>query len=345
MDLSEVVVQALDFQPAGVRRDHAPGHQIIERRAPQHRLLAAGIHGDVAADGAGILRGGIDGETQALRFGAFRDLQGDDTGLGAYRGYRFGDTFEFAQFDGTECIELLGVDDRGVLVERHGAAGVAGAAAARDNGESKVDAGRDHVAHLGLAVRGDDDQRKLHAPVGGIGDMRDPRQPAEIDIVTVRDARQTLTHRAALLLLARKSGLELGDRRARARHQLQGQRVVVGARLDLGEAMVQGADQQLAPVAVFEQVVLDVGIADDDPHVPQHLEQHARTASGAARAAQTVEHVPHLFPEEPDDDLAVGEGGVIVRDFADTHGKTGRTATLDRGQIVARHAPGSVVKE
>ncbi len=63
------------------------------------------------------------------------------------------DTFELTWFNGTECIEFFGVDDGAVLIERYSAAGVAGAAAARDDGEPKIDASGNHVAHLGFTIR------------------------------------------------------------------------------------------------------------------------------------------------------------------------------------------------
>jgi len=54
VDLAQVVIQARDFQPLGLWRHHAPGHQVVQRRAPQHCFLAAGVHRDVAADARGL---------------------------------------------------------------------------------------------------------------------------------------------------------------------------------------------------------------------------------------------------------------------------------------------------
>jgi hypothetical protein len=67
VDLAEVVVEAFDLQPVAVRRDHLPPGQVVERGAPQHGLLAAGVHGDVAADARGAGRGRVDGEHAAGR--------------------------------------------------------------------------------------------------------------------------------------------------------------------------------------------------------------------------------------------------------------------------------------
>ena len=55
VDLSEVVIQALDLQPVRIRRNHAPRHKIVQCRTPQHRFLATGVHRDIAADAGRIL--------------------------------------------------------------------------------------------------------------------------------------------------------------------------------------------------------------------------------------------------------------------------------------------------
>ena len=54
MNLAEVVLEPFHIHPLGVRRHHAPAREIVERRAPQHRFLAAGIHRHVAADTRGV---------------------------------------------------------------------------------------------------------------------------------------------------------------------------------------------------------------------------------------------------------------------------------------------------
>ena len=69
-----------DFDPFGVRRDHAPRHQVVQRGAPQHGLLAAGVHRHVAADGRGIGRGRVDREHQPGGIGRFHHPLGDDAG-------------------------------------------------------------------------------------------------------------------------------------------------------------------------------------------------------------------------------------------------------------------------
>ena len=80
-------------------------------------------------------------------------------------------------------LELLGVDDRALPDERHRAAGVAGAAAARDDRQAELDAGLDQPCHLGLGVGRQHDEGVLDAPVGGVGHVRDARQAVELDVV------------------------------------------------------------------------------------------------------------------------------------------------------------------
>ena len=82
MNLAEVVIEARDFQPVTIRIHHAPAGEIVERRTPQHGLLAAGIHGDIAADAGGVSRGGIDGKDVAGFFSGIGNATGDHAGTG-----------------------------------------------------------------------------------------------------------------------------------------------------------------------------------------------------------------------------------------------------------------------
>jgi hypothetical protein len=90
VDLAQVVVQARHLQPLGVGRDHAPAGQVVQRGAPQHGLLAAGVHGDVAAHAAGFGRGGVDGEDVAGALGGVGHALRDDAGFGVDGGHGFG---------------------------------------------------------------------------------------------------------------------------------------------------------------------------------------------------------------------------------------------------------------
>ena len=74
--------------------------------------------------------------------------------------------------------------------QRDRAAGVAGAAAARNHGEAELDAGAHQARHLVLGIGRDHDERILDAPVGGVGDVRDAREGVEADAVGARVLRQ-----------------------------------------------------------------------------------------------------------------------------------------------------------
>jgi hypothetical protein len=79
--------------------------------------------------------------------------------------------------------------------------------------------------------------------------------------------------------------------------------------------MVHGVHEEAQPPGAVEEVVLQVRIAVDDPDVAQHLVEHARRSPGAPFVAQILERAPGVLPKEAHDDLAIGEGRVVVGDF------------------------------
>ncbi|MNT36995.1 hypothetical protein D3C72_1731100 [compost metagenome] len=103
------------------------------------------------------------------------------------------------------------------------------------------------------------------------------------------------------------------------------------ALLDLVQAVVQRADQHLAALGIFQQVVLQVGIAADHPDIAQHLVQHAGRAAGAALAAQLVQDAPGFLAQQADDNLAVREGRVVIGNFTQA-----RRGVL-RGELGVEH--------
>ena len=80
VDLAEVVVDARHLEPARVGRHHPPRQEVVERRAPQHGLLAARVHRDVAADARGVGGRRVDGEDESRRFGRVHHAARDDAG-------------------------------------------------------------------------------------------------------------------------------------------------------------------------------------------------------------------------------------------------------------------------
>ena len=216
-------------------------------------------------------------------------------------------------------------------VERHGAAGVAGAAAARNDRQAELDAAGDQAGHLGLGVGREDDERILDAPVGRVGDVRDARQAVELDVVL----RGHLARARAPCACAGPTWRGTAPRTPRRRRATSASSSPTtasraasaprrAALLDFAEPMVQRLDQQLPAARVVEQVVLQVRVALHDPDVAQHLVEHARRAAGAPLAAQHPEHLPGARAEQADDDLAVGERGVVVGNLAQARRRAGR---------------------
>ena len=318
MDLAQVVVQPLDLQPVAVRGHHAPGDQIVERRAPEHGLLAAGVHGDVAADGRGILGSRVHREYVAVAPGVLAHPAGDHAGAGAHGRHRPAYAGQFLQVDISQGFELFRVDHGGIPVQRHGAAVVAGAAAAWNDRQPERDAGPHDVARLLFGVRTDHHAGHLHAPVGGVGGMGDARHAAEVDIVAARDTPQALTDPPAQLPGAWIPVGETPDGLAGGGCELQGIGIALGPGHDLVEAMVHRPDERIQAFFARQQVVLDIGITVHHPQITEHLEQHARRPPGHPGGAQSVEQVPRRLPEVADNDFTVGKRGVVVGYFADT---------------------------
>ena len=144
VDLAEVVVDARDLEPLGVGRHHPPRHEVVERGAPQHRLLAAGVHRDVAADARGVGGRRIDGEHEARGLGGVHHAARDHAGARVDRRHAaaHGRRARCARPPrARSSFSVLITAERGV--ERNRAAGVAGAAAARNDREAELDAALD----------------------------------------------------------------------------------------------------------------------------------------------------------------------------------------------------------
>ena len=105
---------------------------------------------------------------------------------------RFGKTGQDSLLDGGNGIQLFGVDNCRKFIQQHCAAGVARAAAARHDGQAERDTGAHQRCDFGFRVGMQHHERVFHAPVGRVGDVRDTRQPVELDVVAARNARQFL---------------------------------------------------------------------------------------------------------------------------------------------------------
>ena len=325
VDFAEVVVPASDFQPAGIRRHHAPRCQVVERRAPQHSLLAAGVHRNIATDARRVGRCRIDGEDEFLALRRFHHATRHDARTRVDRGCRHGSPRQNDTVDRRQPFEFLGVDDRRTPIERHRAAGVTRAAASGNDRKFELDAPAHQAGNLGFGVRIEHEERVFNPPVGGVGDMRYARQAVEANVVTVRMARQDAHRAPAQLLRCTKRLRESVDGRIRAvdeRRDLDIQfHVGTGAPalVDLHQAVAKRVHEEFAPLRVVQQIVLQIGIALDDPDIAQYFEEHPRRTPRAALAAQYLEQTPHVQAEQPNHDFAVGERRVVVRNLPQPH--------------------------
>ena len=325
MNLAQVVVQAGYLQPLGLGCDHAPTGQVVQRSAPQHGLFAAGVHGNVAADAGGLGRGRVNRKHMASALGGISHPLGHHAGLSPDRGHRLRQPGQGQELDLAHGFELFGVDDHAFPGQRDGAAGVAGATAARDDGQTQLDAALDQAGHLKLAVRREHHKRVLHAPVGGVGHVRDAAEAIKFDVVARRQAGQhplgLATQRRHLnegsvkrLYCSTGPSQKLADHGIPLGLDLGGT-----AFLHFGKAMVQGLHQQTPAPGVVQQIVLQVGVALHHPDVAQHLVQHAGRAASAALATQLKQMLPGPAAQQTDHDLPVREGCVVVGDFPNAH--------------------------
>ncbi len=295
-----VVLQALDLDPAGVGRNHAPAGEIVERGSPQHGLLAAGVHRDVAADARGVGGSRIDREHQARLLGRLHDALGDDSRAAADHRAWLGKPRQHALLDRADRIELLGVHHGGEPVERDRASRVAGPAAAGNDGEAQVDQRLHDRGALFLGVGIHDDERILDSPVGRVGDVRDARHAVELDVVLARDRGEPARHLAAQAARLGELVLEGVDRGARAGEEIGhavGLRLVDAALVDLAQAVAHRLDEHVEPARAVVEVVLQVRVAVHDPDVAQHLVEHARRAPGDALLAQLLERAPRRLSQ------------------------------------------------
>ncbi len=325
VDLAEVVADARHFHDVTIDVDHLPPRQIVERRTPQHGLLAARVHRNIAADARSVGRGRVDGEDETGVAGRFGNPVGDDAGAGADRRVGLVATRQAQLLDRADVDQLLGVDDDGHRRQRHGAAGVTGAAAARDDRQSELDAAAHQRRDLVLGVGIEHDEGVLDAPVRRVGHVRDARQPVEGDVVAPRVTHKRLQYPLAQLGRRREMALEGIDRRTGRLVQPEHRVVALPALVDLVQAVPQRGDQRVASLAIGQEVVFQIRVALHDPDVAQHFVKHPRRPPGDALTAQLVEDRPVFRTEQANDDLAVGKRGVVVGDFAQTgvHGASG----------------------
>jgi len=182
VDLAEIVIHAGDFKPVAVRVHHAPPGEVINRGAPEHGLLAAGVFRDVAAYAGAVGGSGVNREDPVILIGALGDTLRDDTGAREDCRHRFSNARQGLHFNLRHRRELFHVHDGGHLRERHGAARVAGAAASADQRETQAVAGPDEPRNLFLFIRIKHHDRVGDSPVRRVSDVSRAGIRVESDI-------------------------------------------------------------------------------------------------------------------------------------------------------------------
>ena len=203
-------------RPRGVTMRHAG--QVVERGAPQHGLLAAGVHRDVAADAARPRpRSGRPRTRGRPRSAASITRWVTTPASVADRGHRLPDAGQLAATRPRSCASSFSVLMTALLPgQRHRAAGVAGAAAARDDGQAELDAARAPAPAISASLSGVSTTNGYSTRQSVASVTCETRaQAVELDVVARGDAAQQ-----ALARLARsardlvESGGKALDRRA-----------------------------------------------------------------------------------------------------------------------------------
>jgi hypothetical protein len=142
-------------------------------------------------------------------------------------------------------------------------------------------------------------------------------KPVEQDVVAPRHAREPAQRPRAQRPHVGEFPLEALDRGGgeceQPRHLLASR----AARVDFRESSAHSGEKLGAAPGPAHELVLEVGIALDRPHLAQHLVEHPGGAPGTPLGAQVGDEPPALLPQQPQHDLAVGERGVVVRNLAD----------------------------
>ncbi len=131
--------------------------------------------------------------------------------------------------------------------------------------------------------------------------MRDARECIEADIVGAGVPEQQPSCAPALvgdiseLPLESRHGLQCGVQQFPdfGMAHLIG---AIAALFDLAQTMMHGRNELAPPLGIVEQIVLQVRVAVDHPHIAQHLVQHARRSAGAPLAAKPIQNRPRAFP-------------------------------------------------
>ena len=176
--------ESLDFHPVAVGRNHAVTGDVVNGCAPEHRLFAAGIFGDIAADGGAVCTGRVYGENVIVKRGGFCYAPSYRAAARVDHGHKSQVAFGQVNLMCTaDRIELFCIDHRTHLSHRHGTSCVSGAAAARNDHQAELNAGAYQRWNFSFAVGGDHHKRIFDTQVRGVGDMRGTHERVKTNVV------------------------------------------------------------------------------------------------------------------------------------------------------------------
>jgi hypothetical protein len=209
-------------------------------------------------------------------------------------------------------------------VSGHRAAGVAGAASARNDGQAQIDAALDQPGHFGLGIRRQHDKRVFHAPVGGVGHMGHTAEPIELDVVARSQPAQgslgAARRRAAVSPRKAASSKACdGSRPAAAATRPPWRRAsavnaACGAFQPRPGGAVSASTSRRRRLGLSSRSSCRYGLRCTTQMSPStSYNMRAERPVRARRAA--TQGVPGREPQQPDHDLPVRKRGVVVRDF------------------------------
>ena len=162
---------AAGFDDGAIGEDHFQSQDVIGGDAVGQGVGSAGIFGDVAADGAGALAGGIGRIEIAAALDRQRDIEIDHAGL-HYRALVFEIDFEDAVH--------AGEGDHEAAFARNRAAGESGAGAASHEGHVEFPRQFDQCGDFGGATREDDQVGRVLIDAAIVFVERQVLRPIEI---------------------------------------------------------------------------------------------------------------------------------------------------------------------
>ena len=189
-------------------------------------------------------------------------------------------------------------------------------APARDGVEPQVADGRQERSHLRLLGGGHHRQRKVQAPVGGVGGVGDERERVEQDVLAPHHGAQRppdpgveVGHAPDLVADAVEHASCLGQ-------DLEHQGVVPGTVLDDPEVRLGVPEEALPACRGGDELLAEVGVPPMDQDLAEDPHEQPGRAPSDPPLAQLLELRPDPLAEQGRHRLPVVGGRVVVGDLA-----------------------------